>query len=842
MNRTPGHKSHVALTVAVLAAIVIWHGGVQDGAPTRALADAPSRFPTVLDNRLQLERLAAEPELVTPTGICFDRRGRLLVIESHTHMRPKDYVGPPADRIRRFEDTNGDGRPDRWSTFHEGLQLAMNIQQHANGSVYVVTRAALVRLTDRDGDGQAEEQTEIVQLKTPCTYPHNGLMGFAIRQDGMLLLGLGENLGEPYRMVGSDGTELHGGGEGGSIYRCQPDGSGLERIATGFWNPYGLCFDPFGRLFCAENDPDASPPCRLLHLVPGGDYGYQFRYGRSGRHPLQTWTGELPGTLGMVCGLGEAPCEIVAHRGALWVASWGDHRIERYRLVPAGASFRANREVVVQGGPEFRPVGMAVAADGSLYFSDWVAASYPVHGRGGLWRLSWRKPPGPETPFPAPGKLEQQADRQRRNPTLAGLQSSDPFVRTAAVWGWAARGGLGTIDWTALSSPAARVGMLRALRWRDDTPSKDTLTAALRDPSAEVRIDAIRWIADRGLNEYRDAILKLLDTNKTDEREYLIILAAAQWLATGQVTHGGQISDELLVGELKRQQRPLRLQALALKRLSPDNPFLTPKQIGTYLKSPNATLRLEAVRTLGQQTSPDRFAPLAQVAGDSGQTSIVRAEAIMALGAAAHPYQALLEQLASDAIPAIAREASRTLRLAGIQTASTERKHTPNTPAAQAIDAWLKLVDTPGDAESGRRLFFSPIGPRCAICHRLEGRGGRIGPDLTRIGQTTSRRRILTSILQPSAEMAPQYVPWAIQTDDGKLRIGMAYPRHGPPGQTYFYDQNGQRFTLRTETIEAQMPSKTSLMPAGLEKQLTADDLRDLLALLASAPSSPAAP
>ncbi len=198
--------------VAVVAFIGICHGA----API-AFADAPSRSPTVLDARLHLERITTEPELVTPTGICFDRRGRLLVIESHTHMRPKDYVGPPADRIRLIEDTDGDGRVDRWSTFHEGLHQAMNVQQHANGSVYVVTRSSLVRLTDRDGDGQAEGQTEIVRLESKCTYPHNGLMGFAIAQDDSLYLGLGENLGEPYRIVGSDGSEFRGGGEGGSL-------------------------------------------------------------------------------------------------------------------------------------------------------------------------------------------------------------------------------------------------------------------------------------------------------------------------------------------------------------------------------------------------------------------------------------------------------------------------------------------------------------------------------------------------------------------------------------------------------------------------------------------------
>ena len=68
-----------------------------------------------------------------------------------------------------------------------------------------------------------------------------------------------------------------------------------------------MTFDAFGRLFAVDNDPDSRPPCRLLHIVEGGDYGYRFRNGRKGLHPFTAWNGELPGTLGMVAGTGEAP-------------------------------------------------------------------------------------------------------------------------------------------------------------------------------------------------------------------------------------------------------------------------------------------------------------------------------------------------------------------------------------------------------------------------------------------------------------------------------------------------------------------------------------------------------
>src|SRR5690606_20481018 len=124
--------------------------------------------------------------------------------------------------------------------------------------------------------------------------------------------GLGENLGHDYTLIGTDGTRVSGGGEGGSTYHVRADGTGLRRVSTGWWNPFGMCVDPAGRVFGTDNDPDASPPCRLIQVVEGGDYGYEYRYGRTGLHPLTTWTGDIPGTLPMVAGTGEAPGAVIA--------------------------------------------------------------------------------------------------------------------------------------------------------------------------------------------------------------------------------------------------------------------------------------------------------------------------------------------------------------------------------------------------------------------------------------------------------------------------------------------------------------------------------------------------
>src|SRR5207237_1391408 len=100
-------------------------------------------------------------------------------------------------------------------------------------------------------------------------------------------------------------------------------------------------------------------------------------------------------------GTREAPSGVLAYestglpadyRGDLLVTSWGDHTIERYHLVPRGASFAARMQTVVRGGEDFRPVAIATGPDGAVYFSDWVDKSYPVHGKGRIWRLRRKGP------------------------------------------------------------------------------------------------------------------------------------------------------------------------------------------------------------------------------------------------------------------------------------------------------------------------------------------------------------------------------------------------------------------------------------------------------------------
>ena len=129
-------------TCSLAASLAMLFGAIAAG-------QQPDPTPRAQDSGLVVELFAAAPDIVHPVGVAFDAHGRLLVIESHTHFRPKDYKGPPHDRIRVLEDKGGHGKADRFTTYYEGTTATMAIAAHPDGSIYVATRNEVLRLDVR---------------------------------------------------------------------------------------------------------------------------------------------------------------------------------------------------------------------------------------------------------------------------------------------------------------------------------------------------------------------------------------------------------------------------------------------------------------------------------------------------------------------------------------------------------------------------------------------------------------------------------------------------------------------------------------------------------------------
>jgi putative heme-binding domain-containing protein len=134
-----------------------------------------------------------------------------------------------------------------------------------------------------------------------------------------------------------------------------------------------------------------------------------------------------------------------------------------------------------------------------------------------------------------------------------------------------------------------------------------------------------------------------------------------------------------------------------------------------------------------------------------------------------------------------------------------------------------------GDSARGREVFFGNK-VACATCHRIGNEGGTIGPDLTKLGAIRAGRDILESILVPSSTIAQGYDPYVIVTDQGKTLHGVI--ARGTADLVVLRDASGAELQLRTTQIQEMRRATTSLMPEGMERVLSREQFRDLLAFL----------
>ncbi len=136
-----------------------------------------------------------------------------------------------------------------------------------------------------------------------------------------------------------------------------------------------------------------------------------------------------------------------------------------------------------------------------------------------------------------------------------------------------------------------------------------------------------------------------------------------------------------------------------------------------------------------------------------------------------------------------------------------------------------------GNSQAGRDIFVNKRAA-CSACHRVGSDGGKIGPDLTKVGERRSQRDLLEAVLYPSASVGQGFETYVIQTSGGQTVTGLVTRRTAAAIFLRTPDQKDIR--LATADIEQMKPSPVSIMPGGLENTMTNDQLRDLIAYLRS--------
>ena len=844
--------------------------------------------PVVLDNRLELTLFAEDPAIVTPIGIAIDTLDRIFVLESHTHQPPANYTGPKSDRIKIFVDKNGDGQPDNISVFAEDIREGVNLAFSPEGYLYVVTSRAVWALYDRDKDGVSEERKKILELTKPASvYAHAALLGITFSVDGWMYISRGNTSGAAWQLEGTDGSRVRGYGDGGNIVRARPDGTRLEEVSTGFWNPMDLKFDDKGHLLAADNDPDSRGPNRLVHVVPGGNYGYQSLYGGSGIHPYLAWNGELPGTLPFAAGLGEAPSGLLNastaalppdYHGQMLASIWEESRIVRINLQPKGVSVSGTTEVIVQGGQNFRPVAFATDSRGNIYFTDWVLRNYPNHGKGKIWKLSARKDQQTNAPRPlyAPYLPDPEGTPLREvyaTQTPGGvdvlqnaLASSDPYLRQAA---WVALSQpvfrQKVIEATGHANPAIRVGALLALQHSGYQPDPELMQKFLSDADEDVRQRALMWVGQAGMVGLASSLEKALSSGSASPALLDTYLETVRHLQpefihayrTQKETYAKSIPRSLPTrfteNFVKNSSRPDAIRAMAIKII--EHPAQELEILLPLLSNDKAPiLQLEAVRSLATIADSAVADRLLALAFRQTATPPNRSEALLALTRQPLDVSARVLALLNDPAPDVQLEAARYLRgyaavpvvrkalhtkhqakgtapaiKEQIALATGEKNTAP--PRPSSYEDWEKVLEKPGDPVRGRRVFYASQA-LCSSCHAVQGRGGDLGPDLSNVGQSKSHAQLVRSILRPSAEITPEWQGWYVQLNNGNYYQGRQIDVGEKSIELYTQATGFQNFPKKD--IKDYGMIKNSLMPDGLENQLTVSDLRDLMTFLKS--------
>lgn len=358
----------------------------------------------VLPDGFKIELVAAEPDIAKPMNLAFDALGRLWVSSSleYPYAAPDDR--PARDTIKILEDTNGDGRADKITTFAEGLNIPMGLYPYGDG-VICFSIPNIWHLRDTDGDDRADTR-EILYGPFDCSRDTHGMCNAFNRGfDGWLYACHGFN--NQSTVAGKDCHQITM--QSGNTFRFRLDGSRIEQVGNGQVNPFGMTFDRLGDLFTADCH---TKPINLI--LPGG-YHDSFGKPHDGLGYVPNIMEHLHRSTGIAgIALGEATHFPDAYQTSTFGGNVVTSRINRNRLLRRGSSLIAQEEpdFLVTSDPWFRPVDLKVGPDGALYVADFynaiighyeVPLTHPKRDRfrGRIWKISWQ-PTGQEenSPFP----------------------------------------------------------------------------------------------------------------------------------------------------------------------------------------------------------------------------------------------------------------------------------------------------------------------------------------------------------------------------------------------------------------------------------------------------------
>lgn len=531
---------------------------------------------------------AAEPMLANPVAFALDEHGRVFVSETHRYgtstLDIRGYMwtleddldnrtqadwlesiernfGPEgvqalsqeSEILRLLEDTDGDGTADKTSVYADDFRspldgVASGVLIH-RGNVWFTNIPALWKFTGKD----RAETREILHRGYGLRFNYTGhdLHGLVLAPDGRIYFSIGDR--------GAHVPTKEGGfvssPDTGAVFRCWPDGSGLELFATGLRNPQSLIFNEYGDLFTGDNDSDQGDEERLVHVVEGGDSGWRIGYQFAPRGNAGPWNSEKlwhPRHAGQpaylipaICNIEDGPSGIAYYPGTGLTPAYAGHLfithfkgaisnsgIFTYKLKPAGASYAIDSAAPFLTGA--LPTDVRFGPDGKLYYSDW-AEGWPKSRRGRIYTI-FDPQLADSAELKAVKELIASDFTKKSAQELAGLLAhADWRVRLEAQYALAERGAASIALFNQAAAGANELARRHAV-WglgqiaRRDAAATAALRPLLAHTDAEVRAQAARTLGD-----LRDAASAEAFTAALADASPRVRFSAAE--ALGKVKH-----------------------------------------------------------------------------------------------------------------------------------------------------------------------------------------------------------------------------------------------------------------------------------------------------------------
>jgi quinoprotein glucose dehydrogenase len=296
----------------------------------------------------------------------------------------------------------------------------------------------------------------------------------------------------------------------------------------------------------------------------------------------------------------------------------------------------------------------------------------------------------------------------------------------------------------------------------------------------------------------------------------------------------------VLLETAKDGKRPARARAEALAALAALKDSHLEAAVKTALDDAEPLVRSEG-RCVLAQTKPAEALPLLTKAVESGQI-VERQLAYAALGELKTPgvddlLAKQLDELLEKKQPA---EVALDLLEAAGKHSSQEIKERLNRyeaarPKGDALAPYREAL-VGGDSDNGRRIFFYKQETSCLRCHKVNGEGGEVGPEMKGIGTRQKRDYLLESIVDPNKQIAKGYESVLLVLNNGQTRTGVLKGEDAK--EIRLMTAEGKLVTVAKDDVDERHPGK-SAMPEDVIKKLSKSELRDVVEFLAGLKEKP---